>query len=312
MQIEKFEYSQNWPITFSNNFFHFLNKSIGGNQIFIEHQGMVLPIIVRKKHFFKVGYCIHPPLKNGEKLTKKEEQYFFDALSVFLKENKVVDFLQAPLHIENFHQIPDNAIGHKIGIIRLDLKDKTEEEVFSTFKPIYRNLIRKALKEEVVIKFGMDCFDDFYDLYKTKLIDEKAPYDSYQQIHSFVSELVKTDQMMCAVAYVNGKKDAGIVNIHDQKNACYMWSGTAANAHSGSLRLLQWEIIKKYLVKGIENYRMGGAREGEYLNEKHKRLLAFKTGFGCRIEEGYHFTYIANPIKYKLYNGLLKLKSRLR
>ncbi len=90
-----------------------------------------------------------------------------------------------------------------------------------------------------------------------------------------------------------------------------MWTGTSLTAHPGALRLIHWEILKKYLIIGIENYRMGGARQGESLNEKHARLLDFKTGFGCGIDQGFHFTFVIKSIKYRLYLFLLKLKSKL-
>ena len=31
-----------------------------------------MPIILKNKMVFKIGYCSHPPLKNGEKLSKEE------------------------------------------------------------------------------------------------------------------------------------------------------------------------------------------------------------------------------------------------
>lgn len=300
------------PIVFSSEFYTYLNTDVQGNLFFIEENGVHMPLIIKNISFFKIGYCVHPPLKQGITLTEKEERDFFKNLYSFLKINKTVDFINPPIHIENFKHLPISSIGHSIGIIKLLLKDKTEEEVFSSFKPIYRNLIRKAEKENVEIRFGLDCFDDFYNLYKEKLVLENAPYDSYDQIKKLLFPMHDSDNSLCVVAYCNGVPDAGIVNMNDNVNAYYLWAGTSTNAHQGSLRLLHWEIIKKYLAKGIENYRMGAAREGDLLNEKHARLLAFKTGFGSQVDKGYHFIFIVNKFKYKLYIGLLKLKAKLK
>jgi len=300
------------PIVFSSELYTYLNTDVHGELFFFEENGSVMPVIIKNKRFFKIGYCVHPPLFEGNTLNEKQEIVFFENLYTFLKSNKSVDFINPPIHIENFKQIPSSSIGYSIGIIRLSLKDKTEDEVFSFFKPIYRNLIRKAQKENVEVRFGVDCFDDFYKLYKDKLVLENAPFDSYEQIKKMVFSLNDRDKSLCGVAYCNGIPDAGIVNINDDKNAYYFWAGTAMNAHQGSLRLLHWEIIKKYISIGIENYRMGAAREGDLLNEKHARLLAFKTGFGSKVDNGYHFVFVINRFNYNLYKGLLNLKSKLK
>ena len=311
--VSNFEYKQNQsPIVFSSEFYTYLNTDVQGNLFFLEEEGIYMPLIIKNKRFFKIGYCVHPPLKEGVTLTENEEIDFFNKLYSFLKSNKSVDFINPPIHIENFKHIPRSAIGHSIGIIRLSLKDKTEEEIFSQFKPIYRNLIRKAQKENVEVKFGIECFDDFYKLYRDKLVLENAPYDSYEQIKKMVFSLDISDRSLCGVAYCNGIPDSGIVNINDGINAYYFWAGTSLKPHQGSLRLLHWEIIKKYIALGIENYRMGAAREGDLLNEKHARLLAFKSGFGSQIDKGYHFTFIINKFKYNLYKSLIELKRRIR
>lgn len=300
------------PIVFSSEFYTYLNTDVQGNLFFLEEEGIQMPVIIKNKSFFKIGYCVHPPLKNGITLNEKEEVDFFKKLHSFLKSNKTIDFINPPIHIENFKHIPSSAIGHSIGIIRLSLKDKTEEEVFAQFKPIYRNLIRKAQKENVEVKFGLDCFDDFYKLYKDKLVLENAPFDSYEQIKKMVFSLDNSNRSLCGVAYCNGIPDAGIVNINDGINAYYFWAGTSLSPHQGSLRLLHWEIIKKYIALGIQNYRMGAAREGDLLSEKHARLLAFKTGFGSQVDKGFHFTFVINKFKYNLYQFLIKLKEKIR
>lgn len=311
MQISNYKYTDNWPFAFTNEFFNYLNFAVGGEQLFFEHKKAIMPIIFKKKYFFKIGYCIHPPVNEGKKISLIEEKHFFEELTLYLKNNNLVDFILPPNHIENFHHIPSSAIGCKLGIIRLQLKNQTEESVFSSFKPIYRNLIRKAIKEGVEIKFGLEYFDDFYKIYHNKLLLEGAPIDTYEQIKMIASSFNKTGRAICGVAYFNNKAEAAIFNINDNTNASYMWSGTTKNCHAGALRLLQWKFIQYYLNAGIENYNMGGARNAEQLTDKHKRLLTLKKGFGATIIEGYHFTLIIHNFKYQLYKKLLSLKNKL-
>tara|TARA_B110000977_G_scaffold109003_1_gene141808 strand:- start:2758 stop:3699 length:942 start_codon:yes stop_codon:yes gene_type:complete len=312
MEVVSYKYSDVLPVSISKTLIGYINKDVSGSLLVVKDQEVFLFLLVRNKMKFKIGYFLHPPVSDGKKISRANEIKFFKKLTPFFKKEKLVDFVMPPLHLENFSHIPEKSFGHKLGIISLPLMARTEEEIFAAFKPVYRRHIRKASKVNVKIKFGLEYFDDFYSIYSEKLQQENAVYDSYESIKDIAFNSDNEIEVQCGVAYLDGEIEAGILNISDLSKAYYFYGGVSKNAHNGSFRLLHWELIKQYIDKGIEAYQLGGKRDGEMLTLKHERLASFKLGFGAIVEDGYHFVYVVNKIKYKLYQNLMKLKSKMK
>ena len=295
MEISNFIYDPAiWPFGFSDAFISYLNKDIQGEVIFIENDGIILPLIIKKKFIFKIGYFVHPSLRNGLKISKEDEHSFFEALSIFLLNQQMVDFILPPTHIEVFSHIPTKAVGYEIGIIRLDLRNKKEEEVFANFRANFRNLIRKADRDGIEIKFGIEYFNDFYKIYKENQVFKDAIYDSEEKIRLIIENPNLRDNITCGIAINKGKIETAILNVESGNIAYYLFAGNSTNNHQGSNRLLQWEIIKYYIKKGYHYYYMGGARFSSMKSEKFNNIEFFKMGFGSEIEKGYHFKLILN------------------
>lgn len=311
MEIIPFEHLINFPFSLSETFIEYLNGGINGKLIVVKEGDTIVPILLKTKFKFRVGYFVHIPLKSGIRLILDEEKEFIESLSRFLKKYKLVDFVMPPLHIENFNDLPKNANGNKLGIISLILENKTETQIFESFKSVYRRHIRNAEKTGVEIKFGTEYFDDFYSIYSEKLKQENAVHDSYTTLKKMVDSNEEGILFQCGVAYLNGKIEAGILNGSDQFGAYYLFGGSSRNAHNGSFRLLHWELIKKYKAMNLKYYKLGAYREGTMLTDKHTRLASFKMGFGAEIQEGYQYTLIIHPIKFWLYNKLVQLKSKV-
>lgn len=312
MEIIPYSYSTFFPASFTKAYIDYVNANVDGNLLFIQENEIVLPLLVRNKMKFKIGYFVYPPQKIGQRLTKTEEADFFKTLTQFLKKNKIADFILPPLHLENFQHLPLNSIGNELGIIVLELENRTEDQIFQSFKPVYRRHIRNAEKSGVEVKFGLEYFDDFYTIYSEKLKQENAVYDSYETIKKLAFNSENELSVQCGVVYLNGKIEAGIVNISDHSTAYYFWGGSSKNAHNGSFRLLHWELIKYYKSIGLKKYKLGAFRKGDMLTEKHERLASFKLGFGSEVQEGFHFTLIVNSLKYRIFKGLMNAKNKLK
>ncbi len=312
MEIIPFKYDDSYPASLSKTFIDYLNKEVNGKLFIIQEGDVIIPLLIRKKSIFNIGYFVHIPLKNLSRLNVEEEKRFLIYFELFCKRNNLVDFILPPIHIENFQHVPTNAKGYKLGIISVKLREKSNDELFDSFKPIYRRHIRNAEKSNVEIKFGQEYFDDFYTIYSEKLKQENAVFDSYDTLKKMVFNDNNDLHVQCGIAYLEGRIEAGILNFSDSRNAYYMFGGSSRNAHNGSFRLLHWELIKKYKAMGIEKYQLGANREGEMLTDKHQRLASFKMGFGSEIQEGFHFIWVFNSLKFHLYQFLLKLKTKIK
>jgi hypothetical protein len=312
MEVIAYKYDSDFPASLSKTFIDYVNSGVNGKLFLIQDGEIIVPLLIRKKAIFNIGYFVHIPLKNNNKLTLEEEVSFFKVFEKYLTVSKLVDFILPPIHIENFNHIPNNARGYKLGIISIQLFNRSIDSLFESFKSVYRRHIRNAEKANVEIKFGLEYFKDFYSIYSEKLQQENAVHDSYDTIKKIAFNENKDLNIQCGVAYLNGKIEAGILNFSDSKKAYYLFGGSSKEAHNGSFRLLHWELIKKYSEMGLNAYQLGANREGEMLTNKHERLASFKLGFGSVIQEGFHFTWIINRFKYQLYTVLLKFKTIIK
>lgn len=289
-----------------------LQKSLGFQTIIAgDSQGAFAPLAVKKKYSFKIGRFLYKPVKASGELNQNEEKLFLEEMKILLAKKNLADALLAPLHICVFHGLPDAALASPLGIIRIDLKNRTEEEVFSKFQPRYRTVIRKSERDKVRIEFGMHVFDDFCRLYRETQSREGAIGDT-REIIMKMERVLGNNHIQCGVAYVDNKPDAALFNIYNSLEAYYLYGGTASpTLHDGSFKLLQWEAMRQLLRKKVGRYCLGGARRGKVEGTKFQRIIEFKMRFGAEIEEGYH---IIMPItaKYGLYQKLMKVYLRLR
>lgn len=270
-----------------------------------------VPLVIRKKYGFKVGRFLYKPWNAETELNAGDEKNFLQELRSILREKKLADVLLPPQHICVFHGVPGTGLAAPLGIIRVDLKSKTEEEVFSKFQPRYRTVIRQAGRQRVQIAFGMNCFDDFCRLYCQTQKRENAAGDPLSSIKKMAEHLGES-HIQCGVAYADGKPDAALFNIYNGVEAYYLYGGTAApTLHDGSFKLLHWEAMRQLLKKKVGRYCLGGARRGNIAGTKYQRLTEFKMRFGATIEEGYHLI-LPVTAKYGLYQTLMKIYLGIR
>ena len=312
MEVANYHFNEFDSLTFSKGFINYINSDMQGTVFTFIENDIKVNVIIKKNMGFKIGYFVNIPSLNSQKLNEQQEIRFINSLIYYCKKSKVVDFIFPPIHIGNFFSIPPKSIGYKLGIIKLELQNKSIESVFNAFKPVYRRHIRGAEKMGVQIKFGVEFLKEFYGVYSEKLKQENAIFDSFSKIEKLVNDAHPDFEVQCGIAVLDGKIEAGILNVSDKNSAYYLFGGSNKDSHNGSFRLLHWELIKLYHSKGLLTYQFGGFRYDNMLTLKHSNLAAFKMGFGAENNEGFHFTLIINVFKFKIYNILLKIKSKIK
>ena len=188
-------------------------------------------------------------------------------------------------------------------VFRLNLKDKTEEQIFEEFHQKTRYNIRLASKKGVQVKEGSkDDLKDFHSImvetgkrdgfmirplsYFEKMYDELAP-----------------EHMKLLMAYYDGQAIAGIIIIMYGNKSWYLY-GASSNSHRNLMPnyLLQWEGIKQAIANGHDMYDFRGV--SGVVDETHPQygLYRFKKGFGAEFTEFIGELYIPfKPITYRLY-----------
>lgn len=183
-------------------------------------------------------------------------------------------------------------------VFRLNLKDKTEDDIFQGFHSKHRNMVRTAIKRGAKIKIGSR--DDLVAF--QKIMEETGERDDFiirkldyfQKIYDTLGE----KHIKLLMAYNEDKPIAGaLIAIYGNK-AWYMY---AASSNEGRdllpNYLLQWELIKILLDMKIEIYDfrgIGGAHENE-------GLYRFKSRFGGEFIEFFELYKHFSKIRYVLY-----------
>ena len=284
-----------FPHTFQPFYVEYVNSSLLGDIQVFESNNVYVCFSIRKKmgirfvHLISEIYSLNNVIIDFSK--------FYAELFKCFYVNKIVAVFP-PQHLHNYKEVPFGANKYSLGIINLKM-DVSLDELFRRLKPVYRRHIKMAQKEGVKIEIGLHLFDEFYDFYQTRMQLNNAVFDQKNTLKQIIEKA--PDKIVCAVASLNGKIEAVILNIHDSDTAFYMWGASGAESHNGSFRLLHWELIQYYHNLGIKNYSLGGYRSVGEKTKKQENLENFKLGFGATIIPGFHFNWILKPIQYYLY-----------
>ena len=199
-------------------------------------------------------------------------------------------------------------------VFRLDIKDKTEEEVFALFHSKTRYNIRLAGKKGVEIKEGTK--EDLKDFHRIML--ETGERDNFitRTLEYFerMYDALAPNHMKLLMAYYEGKPISGVIPIFYGNKTWYLY-GASSNAYRNVMPnyLLQWEMIKMAIARKDDIYDLRGV--SGVVDESHPQygLYRFKKGFGAEFTEFLGEIYIPfKPLTYSAYKFSEKIFKKIR
>ena len=224
------------------------------------------------------------------------------------------------------YKIKDNAKNFRDEIqpryvFRLDIKDKTEDEIFANFHSKTRYNIRLAIKKGVTIKEGNK--EDLKDFHKIMI--ETGARDGFiirplSYFEKMYNELAP-EHMKLLMAYYDGKPISGVIPIMYGNKTWYLY-GASSNQHRNLMPnyLLQWEMIKMAIARKDDIYDFRGV--SGVVDEKHPQygLYRFKKSFGATFTEFIGeiyipfkpITYFAYKISEKIFRNLRAIKTKFK
>lgn len=217
------------------------------------------------------------------------------------------------------YKIKDNAKNFREEIqpryvFRLNIKDKTEEEIFAGFHQKTRYNIRLATKKGVVVKEGTR--EDLKEFHR--IMVETGERDGFiirslEYFEKMYDEL-EPDHMKLLMAYYEDKPISGVIPIMYGNKTWYLY-GASSNEHRNLMPnyLLQWEMIKLAIARKSDIYDLRGVSGVVDENHPQYGLYRFKKGFGAEFTEFIGEIYIPfKPLKYNLYKFSEKTFRNLR
>lgn len=182
-------------------------------------------------------------------------------------------------------------------LFRLDLRGKTEEEIFSGFHKKLRYNIRLAQRHGVEVTEGTR--EDLKEF--AALSDVTARRDGFLgrsiQYYRRMWDSLGPDKISLLMARAGGETLAAGLFIHYSHKTWYAYGASSDEKRNMmACHLLQWEAIRRALSRGDRLYDLRG-----YLENEETGLYRFKSQFGADVARLVGETYLTDhPIKYAL------------
>ena len=199
-------------------------------------------------------------------------------------------------------------------VFRLNLKGKTEEQIFSELHQKTRYNVRLATKKGVVIKEGTrEDLKAFHEIMIETGERDNFIIRSLEYFEKMYDEMAP-NHMKLLMAYHEDKPISGIIPIMYGNKVWYLY-GASSNKHRNLMPnyLLQWTMIQEAIARGADMYDFRGV--SGVVDESHPQygLYRFKKGFNADFTEFIGEIYIPfKPIRYKLYKFSEKAFRTLR
>ena len=194
-------------------------------------------------------------------------------------------------------------------VFRLNVKDKTEEELMASFHEKWRYNIRLAGRKGVeIIEGGRDDIKTFHDIMLTTGVRDNFLIRPLEYFERMYDELVPKGYMKLLMAKYNGKIIAAVIPIIYGNKVWYLY-GASSNEYRNVMPnyLLQWEQMKLALNNHCDIYDFRGV--SGHVDETHPQygIYKFKKGFnGDFVEFVGELSIVLNPFMNFLYNNVVK------
>jgi len=195
----------------------------------------------------------------------------------YCEENKIASNL-----VTSGYQRIDSgfrSIAKKTLIMELS---KDEESTWRSLRDKTRNMIRKAIKSNLIAERGFHHLKEFYDIYTINMLEKGIPIHSYRFFVNISKRLKENAELI--IARKNHKIVAGTLVFFSKDIAIYPFQASLPDALKFAPNdFLIWESIKSCLQRRVFRLDMGESKEGG-------SVYRFKANFGGRPQDVYYYT----------------------
>ena len=302
-----------FPYFFLKEYASFKKSSEGKNIIYFEDLfGNVMPVKLWRNKFLKFLQPIYPPLSpEGKRLIERDEQYFLNKFIIHVEEKKMAHRIVQPENFAIFHSVPRNSVYVPFGTYYLDLEKHSEVELFKNLHSKNRNVIRNAEKNNVNLKYGKECIEDFYLMYKQTMNRSDMYCQSISYFNDFYNKLPQN--ILCGVAYYNNIPQGGLFLPFTKFGAFYLYGSSKEKIEiNGAINYLHWNTIKLLKAKGVKRYDFVGARLSDVSGTKLAGIQQFKERFGSELETGFLWKQDIGKVECALFDEASRIRYKLK
>ncbi len=269
----------------------------------------VIPAIVKKKSVFRYAEFLSEPYTFKSESSETQKAFLNDA-SEYLRKKKKVQWINQSSTTALFANYPDKADVIPFGSHIIDLTND-EDTLMAKMHSKHRNVVKKAIKDGVIIKAGgAELLEDYYLIDKETW--ERSSLNGYsKEYYKAILESLPNNTCIY-ISYLNDQPQTGAIIIYNKQMSYYMYGASIKGAHNGAGNLLQWEVIRDMKRRFVLKYSFVGCRINVDESSKYYGIQRFKERFGGALFEGYLFKVIYNKFNYKIYQYLISLAASLK
>lgn len=241
-------------------------------------------------------------IKKADELAKKYKAFMLKMDPDILASNNEFKKMAKKYGFKVEEKIKDvNTLLQPRYVFRLDLKGKTEDEVFASFHSKTRYNIRLAGKKGVTLREGKrEDLQKLQDILETTG-ERDGFYIRKKEYFEKIYDSFDKEHLKLVFAEYEGKPIACVLNIFYGNKEWYLYGGSL-NEHRNlmSTYLLQWEMIKQAIKRECDCYDFRGvcATDETHYNEG---LYRFKKGFNADFVEFMDMHKVYNKTIYFLF-----------
>jgi len=258
----------------------------------------VLPYtIVRKAGLRMVRFRVET-ITRGEGLDLVGEKSFLNNAVQYFRSIGA-DVIIPPTNNAIFRTYPDGASPAPYGSYVIALQ-QSEDALWKNVSKTTRYDIRKAQKEGVTVREGMELVDPAYDLILETFRRSKLSFMSRESFKEFVLSLGQNAKLL--VAEHQGVAQSYALFAFSEHCAYWIYGGNVENHHEGAMKLLQWNAILLFRSLGVRKFDFFGARINPPKGSKQEGINRMKKHLGATLAEGYVWKYSLRPWRAWVYS----------
>ncbi|MFY9216850.1 MAG: peptidoglycan bridge formation glycyltransferase FemA/FemB family protein [Tepidanaerobacteraceae bacterium] len=200
-------------------------------------------------------------------------------------------------------------------VFRLDINNKSLDEIMAGFHHKTRYNIRLAARRGVTVKVGeREDLKPFYDILEETCIRDKFLIRGFDYFETLWDELVEKGLARLFMAEYEGKYIAGTLAFIFGDKAWYIY-GASSNSHRNVMPIyaLQWEMIKWAKENNCTMYDFRGVSGDLSSDNPLYGLYRFKKGFNGEFTEFIgEFDLPLSPFFYYLWVHVIPGYRKLR
>ena len=236
------------------------------------------------------------------------EKEFLDKVIEYIKDKINCDFIYKAQANVIFNVCPEKSFCVEWGTYNISLQ-RSSDELFLSFNQKSRNVIRRAIKNNVKFKQTTNVDIVYENIKMTLLRQASVHFPKY----TYLKSLIKLNNN-CAFFIVekNNVIQGSLILLYDNSKGYAMYAGSIVKPEVGSIDLMHYEAMKYLQKKNIAFYDFVGTRVHIKKGSKQEGIDRFKRKFNPILIQGYTFKTVIKPGKYFMYLMFARVYFKMR